>query len=71
MKKKRIIVNYSILPGLSYSYDTIFYNIPDDHVLKLILKNHAASLLKKGDQYSQDKLSKERDRIDQLLKDKG
>jgi len=38
---------------------------------KLISKNQQVSLLKKGDQYSQDKLSKERDRIDQLLKDHG
>jgi len=71
LRKRRIAITYTITPGLYFSYDTIFYNIPDERVLKLVLKNQNASLLRKGDQYSQDKLSKERDRIDQLLKDNG
>src|SRR5258706_6262458 len=70
-RKKRITVTYIITPGPSFTYDTIFYNIPDLDVYKRISKNQQVSLLKKGDQYSQDKLSKERDRIDQLLKDHG
>jgi outer membrane protein assembly factor BamA len=71
LKKRRIAVIYSIIPGPSFIFDTIFYNIPDTHVSKLILKNQQSSYLKKGDQYNQDKLGKERDRIDLLLKDNG
>jgi outer membrane protein assembly factor BamA len=71
MKKKRVSVTYSIVPGPSFVYDTIFYNIPDQKVLTLLQKHPAQSLLKKGDSYDQDKLGKERDRIDQLMKDNG
>jgi len=70
-KKKRILVTYTIAPGPGFVYDTIFFHIPDANVLKQVLKHQPASLIKKGEQYNQDKLSKERDRIDQLLKDNG
>jgi outer membrane protein assembly factor BamA len=71
LKKNRIAVVYTIAPGPSFTYDSIFYNIPDEKVLSLLRKNPALSLLRKGDSYDQDKLGKERDRIDQLLKDNG
>ncbi|HCW06444.1 MAG TPA: hypothetical protein DGG95_03650 [Cytophagales bacterium] len=71
LKKKRIAICYTIVPGPTYYYDTVFFAIQDGKVKKLILKNASASLVKKGEQYSQDKLSKERDRIDLLLKDNG
>jgi len=70
-RKKRIAVEYTITPGPLFVYDTIFYNIPDKHVADLVSKNIGLSLIKKGDAYDQDKLGKERDRIDQLLKDNG
>ena len=69
--KKRITVKYTITPGPQFIYDTIFNNIPDSHVADLVAKNIALRLIKKGDPYDQDKLGKERDRIDQLLKDNG
>jgi len=71
LKKRRVAVNYEITPGDSFTFDTIFYNIPDEKVLKIVSKNSSTSLLKKGDAYDQDNLGKERDRIDQLLKDHG
>ncbi len=71
LKKKRIAVTYHVQPGSSFTYDSIFNNIPDEKVLNLLVKHHTLSLLKKGDAYDQGKLGKERDRIDQLLKDNG
>ncbi|GHN02909.1 membrane protein [Cytophagales bacterium WSM2-2] len=71
LKKRRVSVTYDISPGPAFTYDTIFFNIPDEKVKQIILKNKEASLVKKGDHYDQDKLGKERDRIDQLLKDHG
>ncbi|HLZ16278.1 MAG TPA: BamA/TamA family outer membrane protein, partial [Cyclobacteriaceae bacterium] len=71
LKKKRVAVLYTIQPGPLFTYDTIFYNIPDRTVSGLVRKYQGLSLIKKGDAYSQDKLGKERDRIDQLLKDHG
>lgn len=71
LKNRRVATEYSIAPGQAYTYDTIFFNIPDEKVRRLIIKNQSLSLLKKGDVYSQDKITQERDRIDQLLKDNG
>lgn len=70
-KKKRMVVTYKITPGPAFVFDSIFYNIPDSRVLSFVLKNEATSFLKKGEQYDQSNLSKERDRIDLLLKDNG
>jgi len=71
MKKRRVHVTYTITPGTAYTYDTIFYNVPDEKISKLISRNPSLSLLKKGDAYNQSLLEKERDRIDLLLKDLG
>lgn len=69
--KKRVSVSYKIIPGLPYHYDTIFYLVPDKQVLSLLEKEKNLSLVKKFDQYDQDKLNKERERIDVFLKDRG
>ncbi|MGC4023622.1 MAG: POTRA domain-containing protein [Cyclobacteriaceae bacterium] len=71
LRKKRVSVTYEIIPGKPFTFDTLFYNIHDSKVLSFILKNKANSFIKKGEQYDQNNLGKERDRIDQLLKDNG
>ena len=69
--KKRVSVAYHILPGRPYHYDTIFYLVPDSKVLSLLMNEKQLSLIKKYDPYDQDKLNKERERIDLFLKDRG
>ena len=69
--KKRVSVTYEVVPGRPYYYDSIFFLVPDEQVLSLLLKEKKESLLKKYDQYDQDKLNKERERIDLFLKDRG
>lgn len=69
--KKRVSVAYKVSPGRAYFYDTIFYQVPDEEVLGVLLKEKNLSLLRKNDQYDQDKLNKERERIDLYLKDRG
>lgn len=64
-------INYRVTPGPAYLNDTIFYQIADTAVAKIILDNRSRSLIKVGDRYQQDLLSKERDRIDLLLKNRG
>ncbi|MBS1557441.1 MAG: BamA/TamA family outer membrane protein [Bacteroidetes bacterium] len=71
LTNRRVALEYTITPGKSYIYDTLFYNIPDDKVKKIISQHQLLSFVKKGDVYSQDKLTQERDRIDQILKDNG
>ena len=69
--KKRISVTYQVSPGQPYYYDTLLYLIPDEQVGTLLLKEKGQSLIAQYDRYDQDKLNKERERIDLFLKDKG
>jgi outer membrane protein insertion porin family len=69
--KKRVSVTYEIKPGAPYIYDTIFYEVPDTRVMALVVADKGNSLIKPYSQYDQDKLNKERERIDFFLKDQG
>ncbi|CAN5201519.1 BamA/TamA family outer membrane protein [soil metagenome] len=67
---KQVTVTYQINEGQPHTIDTIFYDIADTIVLKLI-NTAGGSLLEKGKNYDADKFSAERDRIDNLLKNNG
>jgi len=69
--KRKVGVTYVIEPGRPYFYDTIFYFIPDKNIRSIIEQTKAKSLIKKNERYDQDKLNKERERIDLQLKDLG
>lgn len=69
--KRRVGVTYVINPSRPYFYDTIFYRIPDKGIAEIMGSEKNKSLIKKGDRYDQDKLNKERERIDLMLKDVG
>ena len=68
---KRVAVTYTIKPKEPYTIDTVFVQIQDTAIYQLLEENQASSTLEKGENYDQDKLSKERERIDLLLKDNG
>ncbi|HRF34948.1 MAG TPA: BamA/TamA family outer membrane protein [Cyclobacteriaceae bacterium] len=69
--KKRVSVTYHINPGKAYFFDTLFYQIADSGILKIIQQTHNQSLIRRSERYKQDILNKERERIDLLLKDRG
>jgi outer membrane protein insertion porin family len=69
--KKLVRVTYHIQEGKPYRLDTIFFNSNDSTILALLREYASESLLKKGDNYDQQKLTRERERIDLLLKDHG
>ncbi len=69
--KKRVTVTYIISPKAAYFYDSISINIVDTKIRAIVESNASSSLIKKGDQFNQDLLNKERERIDILLKDNG
>ncbi|HCZ36869.1 MAG TPA: hypothetical protein DHV26_13190, partial [Cytophagales bacterium] len=69
--KKRVSVTYQVKPGKAYFFDTIFYQIGDSSIRKIIQKTRSQSLIRKNDRYKQQTLNKERERIDLLMKDKG
>jgi outer membrane protein insertion porin family len=68
---KFVSINYRVETGPPYIIDTIIYNISDEKVLRTLKDNQKSSLVKAGDRYSEDKLTKERERIDLFLKDNG
>jgi outer membrane protein assembly factor BamA len=70
-KGKRVAATYIIEPGPAFIYDTIFFSIPDSTMAKLVHNSNAKTFLKVGENYDQSKVTKEIDRIDLLLKDKG
>lgn len=64
-------VTYTIQPGKAYFIDTVFYDIHDTAVYNLVLANKEKSLIKRGERYDQDNFTKERERIDLMMKDYG
>jgi outer membrane protein insertion porin family len=68
---KKVFVTYRINPGSPYLIDTLIYDVADRKVYNLIMQRAQDILLVKGNQFDQDKLTKERERIDFLLKDNG
>jgi outer membrane protein insertion porin family len=69
--KKRIGVVYEIKPGRPSLYDTIFFQIEDRKIDSIVQSTQSASLIKVNDRYDQDKLNKERERLDLQMKDLG
>lgn len=71
LRPKLIEVDYILEPGRPYVIDTILQDIPDTTMVNILRKHQKEAHLTKGKQYSQEDLSKERERIDLLLKDYG
>jgi hypothetical protein len=69
--KNKVRIEYTVDAGKPYRIDTVFYRVTDSAIYNLLLKNKAQSFLVKGQRYRQDDFSKERERIDLLLKDNG
>lgn len=68
---KIVTVKYTIEPGKPYTLDTIFYRVSDTTIHALLMSNRATSLLKENERYAQENFTKERERIDLLMKDNG
>lgn len=69
--EKFATVSYRVNPGIPYTIDSIFYRIQDSTIARIMHEHIDKSVVKKGDRYSQEKLSQERERIDYLMKDNG
>ena len=69
--KKRVSVQYILLPGRPFKYDTIIYHVSDTSIMQLLDKTQSNINIHKGDRYDQKLLTDERDRIDLVLKDHG
>ena len=67
----RVSSIYSIDEGPAYKIDTIFIQTGDSSITELINQNDRKSYLDVGDNYEQANITKERERLDLLLKDHG
>jgi outer membrane protein insertion porin family len=69
--QKSVTVAYLIEPGPPFIIDSLFFDVPDTTILSLILENQKGSFVKEGKRYDQSDLTRERERIDALLRDNG
>jgi len=66
-----VTIRYAIETGNPYILDTIFYKVRDSTIHALSFATEHESLLVKGQRYSQENFTKERERIDLVMKDHG
>lgn len=71
LQKRKARVTYKVVAGEAHKIDTMVVATSDSSIYQLIAANKNKSIIKLGQNYDQSKLSAERDRIDELLKNNG
>jgi outer membrane protein insertion porin family len=66
-----VSMSYIVETGAPYIIDTIFYRLSDSTIYKILKANEAQSFIQRGEPYREENFSRERERIDLLLKDNG
>lgn len=70
-RTRLVRVGYNVIPGKPYFIDSIFYDVQDTAIFRIINDHVDNSYIKKGTRYDQENFTMERERIDLLLKDFG
>lgn len=70
-RKKKIKVRYQIKSGEPYFIENISYNIPNDSIAQIIFADTSTFLLKKGVIFDRNLLEQERQRISNILRNRG
>lgn len=70
-RKKRVNIKYSVSLNKPYIIRSIDYVFEDQSISKVILKDSINRLIKVGDRFDKDVLQKERQRLEDLLKNDG
>ncbi|MBE7169709.1 MAG: BamA/TamA family outer membrane protein [Williamsia sp.] len=70
-KQQRVTVNFTVVPGKNLKMDSLGFALSDTGLQALAIKNRSATLLKKGDPYSQQVVAAELDRLVEVFKDNG
>ncbi|WP_163378283.1 BamA/TamA family outer membrane protein [Cyclobacterium sp. SYSU L10401] len=68
---KKAEVSYLIEENAGYRIDSIFTKSDDPSIYQLLEKHQRFSLLREGEKYAQTNLTKERQRVEDLMKDNG
>ena len=70
-RDKLVYITLNINENTPYRYSEFTYTIPDTAIKRIVLRNTDRSLLKLGDIYDEDVLTSERDRLYNLLRNRG
>lgn len=70
-KKQKARVTYSIEENSPYLIDSVYILTSDRDISQLLNSHSRISLVKKGNRYAQNDLSRERQRVEDILKDNG
>ncbi|WP_439882919.1 BamA/TamA family outer membrane protein [Pontibacter sp. MBLB2868] len=70
-KDKLMYVTINIDENIPYRFSDLSYSIPDTAILHIVQANAGRSLLQVGQIYNEEQLSQERDRLYNLLKNRG
>ena len=69
-KRRKAFITYEIEENEGYIVDSLFHKTDDDNI-SLLLNDDNRSLVKVGRRYNQEVLTKERQRVEDLLRDNG
>ncbi|WP_299757092.1 BamA/TamA family outer membrane protein [uncultured Pontibacter sp.] len=70
-KDKLVYIDINIEENRPYNYAELSYDIKDPRILRIVKATENRSLLQLGERYDEDQLTKERDRLYELLKNRG
>ena len=71
VKDKKVFLTLNITEEQPFKYSSVGYSIPDTAILRLVKSAEANTLLKAGDNYDEELLTQERDRLEELLRNRG
>jgi outer membrane protein insertion porin family len=69
-KRRKAFITYQIAENQGYLIDSMFYKTDDEKIARLLEKDNR-SLVKEGRRYNQEVLTKERQRVEDRLRDHG
>ncbi len=70
-RRKKVDVYYNIKVSAPYTFNQLFYKIPDDQLKYYVFSDSTNSLILKGNNYDVDVIQKERDRVTAQLNNNG
>ncbi|CAM3543760.1 BamA/TamA family outer membrane protein [Pontibacter korlensis] len=70
-KDKLVYIDINIDEKQPYHYSEISYGIEDPRILEIVQRTESRSRLKLGERYDEEQISQERDRLYDLLKNRG
>ncbi|RYU83290.1 translocation and assembly module lipoprotein TamL [Hymenobacter persicinus] len=68
---RRVTVTYRVTENQPFKYTQLDYDIADSAIARRVIASQPASLLHVGDQYDEEAIGNERNRLETLLKNQG